>query len=75
MGNMIRCHCGTYHYRNDPCPDDDTVEMFLDTCTACIQREVRLAVKGCKVGGFIAGRIVKGKCNRCTYDERKDQRK
>lgn len=23
MGDMIRCpKCGTYHYRNDPCPDD-----------------------------------------------------
>jgi len=24
MGDMIRCpKCRTFHYRNDPCPDDD----------------------------------------------------
>lgn len=25
MGDMIRCpKCATHHYRNDPCPNDDT---------------------------------------------------
>jgi hypothetical protein len=31
MGDMIRCpRCGTWHYRNDPCPD------YVIKCPECL---------------------------------------
>ena len=39
MGDMIRhAKCGTYHYRNDPCPDDGPTPSGLDVALQAIDQ-------------------------------------
>jgi len=45
MGDMIKCgRCCTFHYRNDPCPDEHQPAKRMDGLTQALQAIDRLGI-------------------------------